>query len=48
MYFKIRNIYINFKIIYNGFGDNMDLNNLSLKEKIGQKFMLILDKILQD
>ena len=39
MYFKIRNIYIKFKIIYNEFGDNMDLKKLSMKEKLGQKFM---------
>lgn len=34
-----RNIYFKFKIIYNEFGDNMNLNELSLKEKIGQKFI---------
>ncbi len=33
------NIYNKNKIIYNGFGDNMDFNKLSLDEKIGQKFM---------
>lgn len=33
------NIYFKFKIIYNGFGDNMNLEKLSLEEKIGQKFM---------
>lgn len=39
LYFNISDIYIKFKIIYNGFGDNMDLNSLSLREKVGQKFM---------
>ena len=32
-------IYIKFKIIYNVFGDDMDLKKLTLKEKVGQKFM---------
>lgn len=40
MYFVFKsNIYNDFKIIYNGFGDIMDIKSLSLKEKVLQKFM---------
>lgn len=35
----LSHVYIKFKIIYNEIGDNMDINELSLREKIGQKFI---------
>ena len=33
-------IYFNNKILYNDGGDNMDVSNLSIREKIGQKFIV--------